>query len=338
MRMEQGARIIVESWLHAQPEDVLHFITDETKLEEARAFSEAACRAGAIPKLTVLPADSVQAGDSIEQMREIMSYATAIVGATNYSFITTNAVDYALRHGARFLSLPLSTNNGQSLLEQEFLKMRPSAAARMGRPIARCLKGSDSVHITTALGTDITFGIQGRKHGMFNGVAARAGVCASAIQDGTRLLDNVGPTGLLPQVLSALGALFTAAGVGTVIANGVGAIVPDGNKLAAVAVYCIAMALFTIIMGNGFAAFSVITVGIGIPFVIAQGANPVVVGALGLTAGYCGTLVTPMAANFNIMPAALLETKSKYAIIWSQMPVAITMLIIHIILMYVLAF
>lgn len=161
---------------------------------------------------------------------------------------------------------------------------------------------------------------------------------STAIKDGTRLLDNVGPTGLLPQVLSALGALFTAAGVGTVIANGVGMIVPEGSKLAAVAVYCIAMALFTVIMGNGFAAFSVITVGIGIPFVIAQGANPVVVGALGLTAGYCGTLITPMAANFNIMPAALLETKSKYAIIFAQLPVAIVMLVIHIILMYVLAF
>lgn len=161
---------------------------------------------------------------------------------------------------------------------------------------------------------------------------------ATALGDGTRLLDNVGPTGLLPQVLSALGALFTAAGVGEVIASGVGAIVPEGNKLAAVAVYCIAMALFTIIMGNGFAAFSVITVGIGIPFVIAQGADPIVVGALGLTAGYCGTLVTPMAANFNIMPAALLETRNKYAIIKSQIPVAVVMLLIHIILMYVLAF
>lgn len=161
---------------------------------------------------------------------------------------------------------------------------------------------------------------------------------ATALADGTRLLDNVGPTGLLPQVLSALGALFTAAGVGDVIATGVGMVVPEGSKLAAVAVYCIAMALFTIIMGNGFAAFSVITVGVGIPFVISQGANPVVVGALGLTAGYCGTLVTPMAANFNIMPAALLETRSKYAIIFSQIPVAVTMLVIHIILMYVLAF
>ena len=157
-------------------------------------------------------------------------------------------------------------------------------------------------------------------------------------KDGIRLTDNVGTTGILPQVLAALGSLFTAAGVGAVIAAGVGAIIPEGNHFIAVAVYCIGMALFTMIMGNGFAAFAVITVGIGYPFLIAQGANPVVVGALGLTAGYCGTLMTPMAANFNIMPAALLETKSKYAIIISQLPVALIMLAVHIVLMYVLAF
>lgn len=157
-------------------------------------------------------------------------------------------------------------------------------------------------------------------------------------KDGIRLTDNVGTTGILPQVLAALGSLFTAAGVGAVIAVGVGAIIPEGNHFVAVAVYCIGMALFTMIMGNGFAAFAVITVGIGYPFLIAQGANPIVVGALGLTAGYCGTLMTPMAANFNIMPAALLETKSKYAIIFSQLPVALIMLGIHIVLMYVLAF
>jgi uncharacterized membrane protein len=159
-----------------------------------------------------------------------------------------------------------------------------------------------------------------------------------AVVDGTRLMDNVGPTGILPQLLSALGSLFTAAGVGTVIANGVAAVVPEGNKFIACLVYCVAMALFTIIMGNGFAAFSVITVGIGIPFLIMQGANPIVVGALGLTAGYCGTLCTPMAANFNIMPAALLEVKNKYAIIKSQVPVALCMLAIHVILMYLFAF
>lgn len=161
---------------------------------------------------------------------------------------------------------------------------------------------------------------------------------STPIKDGIRLTDNVGTTGILPQVLAALGSLFTAAGVGAVIAAGVGAIIPEGNHFIAIAVYCIGMALFTMIMGNGFAAFAVITVGIGYPFLIAQGPDPVVVGALGLTAGYCGTLMTPMAANFNIMPAALLETKSKYAIIFSQLPVAIIMLVIHILLMYFLAF
>ncbi len=156
--------------------------------------------------------------------------------------------------------------------------------------------------------------------------------------DGSRLMMNVGPVGILPQLLAALGALFTAAGVGTVIANGVATIIPEGSRFFGVAIYCVGMALFTIIMGNGFAAFSVITVGIGIPFVILQGANPIVVGALGLTAGYCGTLMTPMAANFNIMPAALLETEDKYAIIKSQVPMGITLLVIHILLMYFLAF
>lgn len=180
------------------------------------------------------------------------------------------------------------------------------------------------------------------------GVSGLIGLCVALVlfkpkpsyivKDGTRLMDNVGPVSILPQVLAALGSLFTAAGVGDVIAKGVGAVVPDGNLFIATAVYCIAMALFTMIMGNGFAAFSVITVGVGIPFLIMQGANPVVVGALGLTAGYCGTLMTPMAANFNIMPAALLETKSKYAIIFSQIPVALVMLAIHIVLMYTLAF
>lgn len=161
---------------------------------------------------------------------------------------------------------------------------------------------------------------------------------ATPFKDGVRLNDNVGSTGILPQVLAALGSLFTAAGVGAVIAAGVGALIPEGNHLVAVIFYCVGMALFTMIMGNGFAAFAVITVGIGYPFLIAQGANAVVVGALGLTAGYCGTLMTPMAANFNIMPAALLETKNKYKIIISQLPVALIMLVIHIVLMYVLAF
>ena len=151
--------------------------------------------------------------------------------------------------------------------------------------------------------------------------------------EATRLLSQVGPTAILPQILAALGTLFTIAGVGDVIAGGVSQVIPEGNIWVGVIAYCVGMALFTAVMGNAFAAFSVITAGIGVPFVFALGADPIIAGALGLTAGFCGTLLTPMAANFNIVPASILDLKNQYGVIKAQAPFAIVMLIIHIILM-----
>ena len=135
------------------------------------------------------------------------------------------------------------------------------------------------------------------------------------IEDTNRMFQSVGVFAILPQLLASLGALFTAAGVGDVISNIISGVIPDGNRLAGVIAYCVGMALFTAIMGNGFAAFSVITVGIGVPFVFAQGGDPIVCSALALTSGFCGTLLTPMAANFNMLPAVLLEMKDKNLVI-----------------------
>ncbi len=156
--------------------------------------------------------------------------------------------------------------------------------------------------------------------------------------DSSRILQQMGVTVILPQLLGSLGSVFAKAGVGAVIAGMMGSIVPEGNILAGVTIYCLAMAIFTMIMGNAFAAFAVITAGIGYPFVIAQGGNPAVVGSMGLTAGYCGTLLTPMGANFNIVPASILEMKNKNGVILKQIGVAVPLLFIHIILMYLLAF
>ncbi|MFR5114110.1 DUF979 domain-containing protein [Turicibacter sanguinis] len=159
-----------------------------------------------------------------------------------------------------------------------------------------------------------------------------------ANDESIRLLSQVGPTAILPQILAALGTLFTVTGVGDVIAGGVSQVIPEGNIWLGVIAYCVGMAVFTAVMGNAFAAFSVITAGIGVPFVFALGANPLIAGALALTAGFCGTLLTPMAANFNIVPASILELKNQYGVIKAQAPFAIIMLIIHIILMRFLAF
>ena len=96
------------------------------------------------------------------------------------------------------------------------------------------------------------------------------------------------------------------------------------------------MVLFTMIMGNAFAAITVMTVGIGAPFVLAYGANPVVVGMIALTCGYCGTLMTPMAANFNIVPVAILNMKDRWGVIKNQVLVGLIMLVFQICYMIVL--
>ncbi|MEJ7174975.1 DUF979 domain-containing protein [Staphylococcus caprae] len=158
------------------------------------------------------------------------------------------------------------------------------------------------------------------------------------LYDSDRLTQQVGTTGILPQFLAALGVLFTASGVGQVISKGISSFLPEGNHLIGAIAYILGMVLFTMLMGNAFAAFTVITASIGIPFVISQGGDPIVAGALAMTAGFCGTLLTPMAANFNTLPVALLEMKQEFGVIKAQAPIALVLIVIHIALMYFWAF
>lgn len=189
----------------------------------------------------------------------------------------------------------------------------------------------------TNLGAVNAVGLGGLSALLFMLLAAGASP-AQGVKEATRILSQVGPMSILPQVLAALGSLFIAANVDEAISSLVSQVVPEGNIWFGVIAYCVGMALFTMIMGNAFAAFAVMTTGIGLPFVFANGADPLIAGALAMTAGFCGTLMTPMAANFNIVPAALLEMKDKYGVIKAQAPVAMILLIVHIILMRFLAF
>jgi Predicted membrane protein len=159
------------------------------------------------------------------------------------------------------------------------------------------------------------------------------------LQEGRRLMDTVGWAALLPQMLAALGAVFALAGVGELIGQLVTAWIPLDTRFVAVAVYCLGMAAFTMIMGNAFAAFPVLTAGIGLPILINRfGGDPAVVCAIGMLSGFCGTLMTPLAANFNLVPPALLELPDRYSVIKAQIPTALPVLIANVVLMYVLAF
>ena len=162
---------------------------------------------------------------------------------------------------------------------------------------------------------------------------------SAGIAEGRRLLDTLGWAALLPLTLAALGGVFAATGVGTAVADLVRMLIPVSSALACVLAYGLGMVLFTVIMGNAFAAFPVLTAGVGLPLLIQlHGANPAILGSLGMVTGYCGTLFTPMAANFNIVPVALLELPNQNDVIRAQWKTGAVLLVVNLVLMYLLVF
>jgi len=159
------------------------------------------------------------------------------------------------------------------------------------------------------------------------------------LDEGRRLIDAVGWAAVLPLMLAALGLVLADTGVGRTIGTLVLTVIPEGTVLPAVIAFGLGMAFLTILTGNAFAAFPVMATAIGIPLLIqAYGGDPAVVGAIGMLAGFCGTLMTPMAANFNLVPAALLELKDQNGVIKAQIGTAIPLLVVNILLIYFLAF
>jgi uncharacterized membrane protein len=159
------------------------------------------------------------------------------------------------------------------------------------------------------------------------------------IEEGRRLIDSIGWAAVLPQMLASLGAVFALAGVGNAVGTLATHYLPLGTPVAAVIAYCLGMAAFTAVMGNAFAAFPVMTAAIGLPLIVSRfGGNPVVMSAIGMLAGFCGTLMTPMAANFNIVPAALLDLPDRNGVIKAQIPTALAMLAANTLLMAVLVY
>lgn len=159
------------------------------------------------------------------------------------------------------------------------------------------------------------------------------------LDEGRQLIDAVGWAAVLPLMLAALGLVLADTGVGRTIGTLVLTVIPEGTVLPAVIAFGFGMALFTILTGNAFAAFPVMATAIGVPLLIqGYGGDPAVIGAIGMLAGFCGTLMTPMAANFNLVPAALLELKDQNGVIKAQIGTAVPLLIVNILLIYFLAF
>jgi uncharacterized membrane protein len=116
-----------------------------------------------------------------------------------------------------------------------------------------------------------------------------------------------------------------------------GAWIPLDNRPVVVIAYCAGMALFTMVVGNAFAAFPIMVAGLGAPLIVGRfGGDAAIMGALGMLSGFCGTLMTPMASH-NIIPTALLDLPA-WAVIRVQAPTALALLAVNMTLMALLVF
>jgi uncharacterized membrane protein len=244
---------------------------------------------------------------------------------------------------------------GQGTRETQTPAQRAASAARWGN---RLFIPALTIPAVTLLGNAVLKGLQfhglpvvdprqvsvislalGALTGLLVGYVMLRPPPLAPLHEARRLWDSVGWAAVLPQMLAALGAIFASAGVGAIISRMAVQWLPLDSPLAAVVTYTVGMAVFTMIMGNAFAAFPVMTAGIGLPLIMTRfGGDVTVMAAVGMLSGFCGTLMTPMAANYNIVPAALLELPDEYAVIKAQIPTALLLLAVNTLIMYVFAF
>jgi uncharacterized membrane protein len=193
---------------------------------------------------------------------------------------------------------------------------------------------------TRVLGQDVNRGtLVGLGYGGLAAMLVALGLTRASprrlFEEGRRLNETMGAVNILPQLLAALGIIFTAAKVGELIAGAIVRAVPANSLFLLVLATCLSMAAFTIVMGNSFAAFPVIATGVLVPLIIEPfHVDPALAGILTLTAGSSGTLMTPMAANFNIIPVALLNMRDQYGVIRFQLPFALAMWSLHVVVMW----
>lgn len=168
--MERGARIIIQDWVKVKPWDKLLIVTTKEHLPEARMLRKYALDRALSVNSLVVENTGRHVGVFFDDNEEVFDPYTAIIAATDYSLVTTKAAKRAIQRHKKFLSLPLATNDGRSMLEYDFLAMDTKKSRLMAKIIMKYLRHSTRIHVMTAAGTDLILGKEGRNPGFFNGV------------------------------------------------------------------------------------------------------------------------------------------------------------------------
>lgn len=169
MDIQQGAQIIIRDWVRLRGRERLLIVSSRRYLKEAGALKEAARRVGSTVDTLMLDEMSMYVGLYFNEHIDAFDNYDAVIGAAEYSLITTKAVKRAIARKKRFLSLPLSTNDGNSMLSYGFLRADTAKSKIMASAILGFCQSAAKIKIQTSMGTDLDLCIKGRKAGFFNG-------------------------------------------------------------------------------------------------------------------------------------------------------------------------
>lgn len=168
--LERGAQIIINDWVEIKSRDRLLIVTSARHIFEAEALKKYALKRNASVDIMVVEKSGIQVGVYFDENVNTFDGYTAVIGATDYSLITTRAAKRAIEKGNRFLSLPLSVNNKKSMLSYDFITMDTKKSKMMAKVIMKYIWNSSMLQITTKAGTNLKVFKQGRNPGFFNGV------------------------------------------------------------------------------------------------------------------------------------------------------------------------
>ncbi|MCH4266271.1 MAG: peptidase [Solobacterium sp.] len=168
-KIQRGAEIIIDHWVNLQKDENLCIVTSNLHRDEAKVLEEAAEKRSKNVSVMIVRNEGIHVGDYFDDNPNIFDCYDVIIGATDYSIVTTKACDKALKSGRKFLSLPLSTGSGESMLGFDFLAMDTDLSRIKAQILISYIQKSSLIRVSTALGTDLSFHMRGRKPGFFNG-------------------------------------------------------------------------------------------------------------------------------------------------------------------------
>lgn len=191
MNIQRGAEIIIRDWVRLRGRERLLIVSSRRYTAEAEALRQAAERISSHVDLLMLDELSMYVGMYFNDREDAFDAYDAVIGASEYSLITTKAVKRAISRRKRFLSLPLSTNDGTSLLSYDFLRMDTAKSKIMAAAMLDYYRSASKVNIKTSLGTDLQLSIKGRKAGFFNGCCRDGnGLSSASVEVYTSIVEN----------------------------------------------------------------------------------------------------------------------------------------------------